>query len=384
MKIAWIDIVFDRHLPVGSSGLSEVVWELAGPLAACGHEVHIIAPYLNDRYPAPGVHVHRFALPPIGYRNILGHMLIVQHALDSLRRQGPFDIVHAPEYLSTALACRAGLTPVVLTEPGNIFERIANGNPYDRFTTQVYKWAARTSARGCARIIATSALMADWWQRSGALPAQIARIPLGVRLDGFAPQPDARRRHGWDADRPQVLFVARLSPETGAALLLRALPQVLAVFPQLQVHLVGSGPAEAELRAQAASLQIAHAIIWHGWVKLAELPGLYNAADMLVFPGSSGGTPRVMLQAMACGTPFVGTAIGGIVDHVDANRGWLVPPNDATALAAAIIAALRSPDLRLARATAARSYVHSLDWSTIAARVATEVYTPLIERGVAL
>lgn len=376
MKIAFIDFVFDQNAPIGTTGLSEVVWCMAGPLADLGNEVHVIAPYKHSDYPTKDVQVHRFELPMINYRNIVGHILIVKRAIDVLRAYGPFDVVHAPEYLSTALLCRLyPEAPTVLTEPGNIFERIANGNPYDMITTQVFKWAATTSSKRCARIIATSAEMADWWRRSGADEKRIAHIALGVDLEGFAPILGARATLAWDAQELHVLFVARLSIETGADYLLRALPSIVQAFPNVRLHVVGSGSFEQKLYQIANSLGLNGRVSWYGWVPLRDLAKYYSAADVMVFPGTSGGTPRVMLQAMACGTPFVGSAIGGIVDHIIHNHtGWLVPPRDVQALAQAVIDVLSNKEQTHAIAAMAQTYVHSLHWRKIARHVYEDVY----------
>lgn len=376
MKIAFIDFVFDRNAPIGTTGLSEVVWCMAGPLADMGNEVHVIAPYKGNDYPATNVQVHRFDLPIINYRNIVGHMLIVKRAIDVLRAYGPFDVVHAPEYLSTALLCR--LYPkarVVLTEPGNIFERITNGNPYDMITTQVFKWAATTSSKRCARVIATSAEMADWWRRSGADDTRIARIALGVDLKDFTPIPAARASLGWDERQQHLLFVARLSVETGANYLLRALPSIAQAFPNVRLHVLGSGSLEPKLHQLAESLGLADRVSWYGWVPLRDLARYYSSADAMIFPGTSGGTPRVMLQAMACGTPFVGSAIGGIVDHIAHNRtGWLVPPRNVEALSQTVVDVLANAERSRSIAAQAQAYVHSLHWRTIAQHVYEEVY----------
>lgn len=376
MRVAFIDYVFELDLPVGTSGLSEVVWNMAIPLANAGHEVHVVAPYASQSYPCDSVQVHRFELPPIGYRNIIGHILIVRRAIQILKNYGQFDVIHAPEYLSTALLCYFGrIAPIILTEPGNIYERIANGNPYDYVTTQVYKWSARVSAKSCARIIATSDEMAYWWQRSGAQTTQIARIPLGVNLEGFSPIPQARQKLGWSSDQKHILFVARLSPETGAAALLRAFPQVVERYPEAHVHLVGSGVEVQKLRRLAEELAVSEKVHWYGWIPLHNLATYYSAADVMVFPGTSGGTPRVMLQAMACGVPFVGSAIGGIVDHIDASRtGWLVPAGNIEQLADAITQVFAHPADARQRAENAREYVLSVSWPAIADRVYREVY----------
>ena len=76
MRIGFIDYVLDPARP-GASGLSDVVWNMSRELAVLGDDVHIVAPYSVDPNPVPGITVHRFALPPIGYRNIIGHILIV-------------------------------------------------------------------------------------------------------------------------------------------------------------------------------------------------------------------------------------------------------------------------------------------------------------------
>jgi glycosyltransferase involved in cell wall biosynthesis len=74
--------------------------------------------------------------------------------------------------------------------------------------------------------------------------------------------------------------------------------------------------------------------VFHGQLALAELPRWYSAADAVVLPSVSEGLPRVMLEAMACGTPFIGTRISGVVDHIrDGENGFVVASNDMDALA---------------------------------------------------
>ncbi len=64
------------------------------------------------------------------------------------------------------------------------------------------------------------------------------------------------------------------------------------------------------------------------------MPRWYSAADAVVLPSKSEGLPRVMLEAMACGTPFIGTRISGVVDHIrDGENGFIVAPDDESALA---------------------------------------------------
>jgi glycosyltransferase involved in cell wall biosynthesis len=97
----------------------------------------------------------------------------------------------------------------------------------------------------------------------------------------------------------------------------------------------GSGPEIDHIRRLAAddpSIQIM------GYVSDEALPGLYRDADVFVLPSRSGeGFGLVALEAMASGLPVIATSSGGIVDIVtDGVNGRLVPPNDVTALAAAL------------------------------------------------
>ena len=98
--------------------------------------------------------------------------------------------MHAPEYVSTALFSVYGVEhPLVVTVPGNIYERIENGNGYEWYYTQFLKWAAKTSAKRCASVIAISKDMKTWWEKTGSAGRANAmdtawrrRRPLPLRL----------------------------------------------------------------------------------------------------------------------------------------------------------------------------------------------------------
>src|SRR5581483_3113718 len=172
-----MDFVLDPRRP-GSSGLSDIVWSMGRELARLGNHVHIVGPYSVNPELAEGVAIRRFELPPIGYRNIIGHALIVLKMWNVVRRIPGLDLIHAPEYLSTGIVAPSTRVPVTLTTPGNIYERIAHGNPYDWSTTFAYKLTARSSARACALIHAISVDQSRWWQYIGASPARTIAFPL--------------------------------------------------------------------------------------------------------------------------------------------------------------------------------------------------------------
>ncbi len=376
MRIVLFDFIFDQERP-GISGLSDIVWNWARHLVAMGDRVHIVAPYPKSAQPPEGTFVHRFPVPPIGYRNIIGHVLIVLRGWLEIQKLGRVDIIQAPEYLSTGVfALLSRDTPVVLRVPGNIYERVAHGNPFDWSVTQVLKAAARVSARRCARIIVTSEDMRSWWAKTGAPESRMVLIPTGVDVELFRPIVNARTLLGIPRDRKVILYVGRLSHEKGIQHLLEALPAVDKDTPDVELHLVGDGKLRSHLLELAKKLQVEKRVTFHGWLDQPSLPMYYSAADVTVLPSFTEGLPRTMLEAMACGSPFLGTTITGVVDHVqDGETGFLVPPGDSNELAQKLRMVLKNATQAREIGERGREYVlRKLDWRVIVQRMRQEVY----------
>lgn len=374
MRIAIIDYVLDPALP-GVSGLSDISWEMGRALARRGDDVHIIGPYSVAPEPYPGITVHRFKEPPIGYRNVVGYILIVLRAWRVMARIKGLDVAYAPEYLSTGIISTFGNIPVVLTTPGNIFERIANGNPFDRSMTEVLKVAARLSAHNCLLINTICKELAWWWERTGTPVERIAVFPYGVSADVFHPIPDARVGLALAAKQQVILYVGRLSKEKHVDTLLQAAAHLAEGRLQIQVHVLGDGPERQHLERSAAELHIEDHIVFHGQVPRVDLPLWYSAADAVVVASSSEPGPRVMLEAMACGTPFVGTPIGGMVDLVEPGiTGYLSPVGDAPALAERLRWILDHPEEARTVGASARDYVReNLTWDGVAGQLRHEI-----------
>lgn len=312
----------------------------------------------------------------MGYRNIGWRILTVLRGWLELKKLGQIDIIHVPEYLATAIfALLDHSTPVVLTTPGNIFERVQNVNEFDWFTTQVYKLAARISAKYCACIIATSEEMQKWWEFSGADPERIVQIPLGVDTSLFQPIVGARVLLGWD-DAPSVLFVGRLQKGNGAEYLIRAMGSVRENIPEVILHVVGSGPDLHKLRGLVHEAGLTKQVQWHGSVALEELPLFYSASDVFVLPRLSRVTPRVLFEAMACQLPVITSEIGGIREFVQHRvTGFLVDPRDCSAISRRIVQVLQDKVLAKGLAKAACNFARrELDWSVIVHRMRAEVY----------
>ncbi len=136
----------------------------------------------------------------------------------------------------------------------------------------------------------------------------------------------------------------------------------------LRLTAIGGGDLEERYRALAQELGIANRVDFAGRRFGADLVSAYQRATVCVLPSRSEPFPLVMLEAMACGAPFVGTAVGGIAEGAEHERtALLVPPEDPAALAAAIVRLLDDRSLASHLAENARRTVEQrFSWAKVA------------------
>lgn len=131
------------------------------------------------------------------------------------------------------------------------------------------------------------------------------------------------------ADRPRVLFVGRLSRAKNVDALLEALAPA-----GLPCTIVGDGPERGALEAQAARLGVD--AVFAGAVDFDRVLGFYETHDILVLASETEGWPKAIVEAMAFGLVCVGSERGLIPQILGEGRGFVVPPRDVDALAAAL------------------------------------------------
>jgi glycosyltransferase involved in cell wall biosynthesis len=184
-------------------------------------------------------------------------------------------------------------------------------------------------------------------------------VPNGIDTTRFSPGSKRKSRDalGLDSDAPTVLFVGNLVPVKGPDLLLEAVSLASRELPNLKCIVAGEGPLRATLERRAASLDLAGRVLFVGSRPQDELPDWYRAADTLVLPSRSEGTPNVLLEASACGTPFVATRVGGVSEV--AGDALLVPPGDPAAMARGILSTLTLGAPRIANPTRRPSWDES-------------------------
>ncbi len=217
-----------------------------------------------------------------------------------------------------------------------------------------------------------------------------ATVHNGTDVERFV----GRERPATGADGGRIIIVGRVSPEKGVHVLLEALDRVLDRFPQTKLTIAGpvvNMPADffrpmfgdPKLRAleplfdgkyagflkHRTSPRAAGRTVFKGMVPHADLVGLYQGADLLVFPSvwhEPFGIPLV--EAMACGLPVVATRGGGVPEIIeDGETGILVERGDAAALAQGIIRLLGDDALRARMGRAGRRRaVERFSWETVA------------------
>jgi glycosyltransferase involved in cell wall biosynthesis len=274
------------------------------------------------------------ALPAPGGE--LGSMAIIWVQLRRLVREvSPDLIVFHSSTLAwpvIPIAKRAGARSVFVVQ-ALIRDRLVHGaNPYGPVTTRLYQASNRYALRESWRVVCVSEHMAEMARLAGAAPANVRTVPNPVELGRFAAEINA----GSDRRDIDVLFVGRLSTEKGVDVLIEA---VRSMGITGRIVIAGDGPLRSELEAAAAMSGVP--IEFLGWVAADALPGLLRRAHIQVVPSRSEPQGVVVLEALASGTPVIGSRVGGIPEMIeDGGNGWLVDSNDPGALRRAITIAL--------------------------------------------
>jgi alpha-maltose-1-phosphate synthase len=301
------------------------------------------------------------------------------------------DIIHGHTWYSHLAGCLARqLTGgrLVLTthslEPHRPWKHEQLGTAY-----RASSWIERIAYKTADGIIAVSdSMKRDVVALYDVDPDRVRVIPNGIDPEEYRPTFDAAllRRHKIDPERPFVLFVGRITRQKGIIHLVRALPQL---DPGTQVVLAAGGPDTPEIAAEMRQAVVearsaaTGPIIWiEEMLPRKDVVQLYSHAAVFVCPSVYEPFGIINLEAMACETPVVASAVGGIPDIiVEGETGLLVPfeaagdheaePRDparfASDLAEAINTVLRQPDKAAAMGRAGRQrVVDRFSWRAVA------------------
>jgi len=305
------------------------------------------------------------------------------------------DILHAHSPALDGLAAiRAGrrLGLPVLYEIRAFWEDAAVGNGTGSETSAKYWLTRQMENRVVAQADAVAVIcegLRDDLIARGFPADKIMVSPNGVDLELFGtPIPaDPARAEALGLTGKTVLgFIGSFYPYEGLDDLIAAMPMLIARDPDIRLLLVGGGPAEAALRAQAEASPAAHAIHFVGRVPHSEVEHYYSLTDILVYPRKAMRltetvTPLKPLEAMAQGRLVAASNVGGHRELIaDGVTGTLFAPDDPQAMAdalAGLIAGREGWDER--RATARRFVGEERNWARNVERY-QPVYQRMLER----
>jgi glycosyltransferase involved in cell wall biosynthesis len=167
-------------------------------------------------------------------------------------------------------------------------------------------------------------------------------IPPGVNLDNFKPNIKFKPKN-------KVLFVGNLIKSEdykGLNYLLESLFILKKDFPEIKLTIVGGGDYQEHYKNLAKKLGLKKNVIFKGKVKREKMAQEYQKTNLLVLPSLFDATPNVLLEAMACKKPVVGTNVGGVPYLIKDNKnGFLVEPKNPDSLSKAIIKILKNKKL---------------------------------------
>jgi phosphatidylinositol alpha-1,6-mannosyltransferase len=242
------------------------------------------------------------------------------------------------------------------------------------------RWTARQLLGHAAVVVAisewTAGLARSVLERLGChhLAAGVQVVPLGTTPAQFRPGVDPRdvqARYGLDGGT-WLLTVARLEWHKGIDTVIKALPAVRAAHPATRYAVAGVGDRGPQLERLARDLGLGDAVRFLGAVPDADLPALYNAADLYVGVSRrhdllAEGFGISLVEASACGLAVVGGRSGGVPDAVrEGETGILVNPDDPHAVAAGINGLLADADLRRRLGAAGRRAVETFyNWDRV-------------------
>ena len=223
-----------------------------------------------------------------------------------------------------------------------------------------------------------------------ACPDNVSVVSPGVDLYKFTAgdgRKAAREAVGLPQDAHILAFVGRIQPHKGPEVLIRAVAEMLNHSPHLRPKLItiimggasGSGLGEVErLKDLVSWLNISDVVRFENPVPRAALPQWYRAADLVCVPSYSESFGLVALEAQACGTPVVATAVGGLRTAVaDGISGVLVDGHDARAWSSVLARLIQEPQRRVLLSMGAIEHASHFGWDATA-RGTLDIYDRII------
>ncbi|MDP3066373.1 MAG: glycosyltransferase [Methanobacteriaceae archaeon] len=359
------------------------VHRLMREVAKDGHEVQVLAPHTGgkSKYEMDGVQVEKFHyFYPKRFEKLAGRSGMIDNVKEgwlikfqvltflffnvvySMMRLRDVDVVHVhwaiPNGLGAYFLKKVFKIPYICTVYG---EEVYLAGLYRM------KFALRGLINGSSKPIAISKATLEKCVDIGLKREEFEIIPFGVDTDFF--------RHievPKDANVFQILSVGYLIERKGHEYLIKAVKEILKDRDDVRLKIVGSGPLEEKLKKLITDLDLEDYVEILKNVSDEELLVLYNSSDVFVLPsivdsqGNTEGLGVVLLEAMACGLPVMGSNVGGILDIInDRKTGMLIQEKDVNMIASMILELIDDEPLRSKISVSCSIIAKQFSWKII-------------------
>jgi D-inositol-3-phosphate glycosyltransferase len=379
-----------------AGGMNVYVVENAMKMAQAGVEVDIFTRAATPGLPASveiaeGVtvrHLEASSFQPLSKEELPSQISALTSSFMHFAESQPkdyYDIIHSHYWISGQLGWMISeRTNIPLAHTMHTMAKVKNLNLADGDKPEPL-----TRAIGEEQVVhAASALIANTDAEAASLvslydacPDHVHVVTPGVDLQRFTPgtgKTTSRNKLNIADDALMLLFVGRIQPHKGPEVLIRAVAEMLHHSPYLRAKLAlvimggasGSGSNEPErLKQLAIFLGVDDVVHFKDPVHRDHLADWYRSADLVCVPSYSESFGLVALEAQACGTPVVATAVGGLRTAVsDGISGSLVDGHDPKAWSAVISRLLAEPQRRLLLSMGAVVHASHFGWERTARR----------------
>ena len=334
-----IGLFADVYVP-NPNGLASSVFLLARELNRLGEEAWVVAPRLKGA-PAEEERTIRVPSVPVPFE---GHRL----GIPLLRDLPDFDLIHThapgPLGLWGAWIAHHKHIPHVSTLHTEFDEyaHYAPGGEWLNQKTGIVPKGVGWFFNHTDAVIAPT-LPIERLARSYQITKPVHVIPTGIDAELLTQAPIPASP--WPEGRRRILTVSRMGKEKSLDVVLEAFAK-FARAENAHLALIGFGPEENNLRAQARALGIADRVSFVGVIPYKEIGGYYRLAELFLFASRTETQGLVLLEAQILGVPVVAVGAEGTLSGVaDGESGYLVAPGDSAALAERALRLLRDPEL---------------------------------------
>jgi D-inositol-3-phosphate glycosyltransferase len=370
-----------------AGGMNIYVVEAAQNMAAQGVKVDIFTRRTNSEIAdvvdvAPGVRVIQLNVGPVTgvTKEQLPKMIPdLSAAFKETLSKENYDVIHSHYWISGKVAMPVSKElKIPLVHTMHTMARVKNLNLAEGETPEpMIRVQGETQIVAAADTLVanTDAEAASLVSLYEACPDNVSVVSPGVNLKVFTPgagRANAREIVGLDKDAHIITFVGRIQPHKGPEVLIRSIAELVSHSPHLRTKLIvniiggasGANQSEVErLKELTTWLGIDDVVRFAPPVLREELPNWYRASDLVCVPSYSESFGLVALEAQACGTPVVATAVGGLRTAVaDGISGVLVDGHDPRAWSSVLARLLQEPQRRVLLSMGAVEHASHFGW----------------------